>query len=60
MRTTTLDLSESQNKEAVMDWDRIEGNWKTFKGKAQQQWKVSCRNATVITRTKSALKSIVG
>lgn len=21
-----------------MDWDRIEGNWKTFKGKAQQQW----------------------
>lgn len=21
-----------------MDWDRIEGNWKTFKGKAKQQW----------------------
>jgi uncharacterized protein YjbJ (UPF0337 family) len=21
-----------------MDWDRIEGNWKEFKGKAQQQW----------------------
>ncbi len=26
-----------------MDWDRIEGNWKTFKGKAQQQ-RPQCRN----------------
>ena len=21
-----------------MNWDRIEGNWTEFKGKAQQQW----------------------
>lgn len=21
-----------------MNWDRIEGNWKEFKGKAKQQW----------------------
>lgn len=21
-----------------MNWDRIEGNWKEFKGKAQAQW----------------------
>ncbi|GAB4576872.1 MAG: CsbD family protein [Roseibium sp.] len=21
-----------------MNWDQIEGNWKEFKGKAQQQW----------------------
>ncbi len=21
-----------------MNWDRIEGNWKTFKGNAKQQW----------------------
>ena len=21
-----------------MNWDRVEGNWKTFKGKVQQQW----------------------
>lgn len=21
-----------------MDWNRIEGNWKQFKGKAKQQW----------------------
>jgi uncharacterized protein YjbJ (UPF0337 family) len=22
----------------AMNWDRIQGNWKQFKGKAQQQW----------------------
>ena len=21
-----------------MNWDRIEGNWKEFKGKVQQKW----------------------
>ena len=21
-----------------MNWDRVEGNWKEFKGKAQQKW----------------------
>jgi len=21
-----------------MDWDRIEGNWKQFRGKAKEQW----------------------
>ena len=21
-----------------MNWDRVEGNWKEFKGKVQQQW----------------------
>jgi uncharacterized protein YjbJ (UPF0337 family) len=25
-------------KEDTMNWDRIEGNWKQFEGKVQQQW----------------------
>jgi uncharacterized protein YjbJ (UPF0337 family) len=25
-------------QEQAMNWDRVEGNWKEFKGKAQQQW----------------------
>jgi uncharacterized protein YjbJ (UPF0337 family) len=25
-------------KERDMNWDRIEGNWTEFKGKAQQKW----------------------
>jgi uncharacterized protein YjbJ (UPF0337 family) len=26
------------NGGSKMNWDRIEGNWKEFRGKAQQQW----------------------
>ena len=25
-------------KESAMNWDRVEGNWKEFKGKVKQQW----------------------
>jgi uncharacterized protein YjbJ (UPF0337 family) len=25
-------------QEQAMNWDRVEGNWKEFKGKVQQQW----------------------
>jgi uncharacterized protein YjbJ (UPF0337 family) len=25
-------------KEIAMDWNRIEGNWKQFKGKVKEQW----------------------
>jgi uncharacterized protein YjbJ (UPF0337 family) len=28
----------SRSKEEPMNWDRVEGNWKEFKGKVQQQW----------------------
>jgi uncharacterized protein YjbJ (UPF0337 family) len=27
-----------QDKEEPMNWDRVEGNWKMFKGQVQQQW----------------------
>jgi uncharacterized protein YjbJ (UPF0337 family) len=26
------------NWSETMNWDRVEGNWKEFKGKAQQKW----------------------
>ena len=25
-------------KEGLMDWNRIEGNWKQFKGRAKEKW----------------------
>jgi uncharacterized protein YjbJ (UPF0337 family) len=25
-------------EEAQMDWNRVEGNWKQFKGKVKEQW----------------------
>jgi uncharacterized protein YjbJ (UPF0337 family) len=27
-----------KRRSETMNWDRVEGNWKQFKGKAQQQW----------------------
>ena len=27
-----------QRRSAHMNWDRIEGNWKQFKGKVKEQW----------------------
>jgi uncharacterized protein YjbJ (UPF0337 family) len=26
------------NRSEAMNWDRVEGNWKEFKGKVQQKW----------------------
>jgi uncharacterized protein YjbJ (UPF0337 family) len=30
--------SRSRYKETVMDWNRIEGNWKQLTGKIKEQW----------------------
>jgi len=30
--------SEGTPPETAMNWDRIEGGWKQFKGKAREQW----------------------
>jgi uncharacterized protein YjbJ (UPF0337 family) len=29
---------ETRRKECVMDWNRVEGNWKQFKGRAKEKW----------------------
>src|SRR5215211_404035 len=29
---------ERQQEQRAMNWDRVEGNWKEFKGKVQQKW----------------------
>ena len=31
-------FSTNGKKGAAMNWDRIEGNWKQFAGKAKEQW----------------------
>jgi uncharacterized protein YjbJ (UPF0337 family) len=30
--------AHEHGKETPMNWDRIEGNWKQFKGQVRQQW----------------------
>jgi uncharacterized protein YjbJ (UPF0337 family) len=31
-------VAEKTTEDSGMNWDRIEGNWKQFTGKVQQQW----------------------
>jgi len=31
-------VAATAKKETNMNWDRVEGNWKQFKGQIQQQW----------------------
>jgi len=43
-------------KEQLMNWDRIEGNWKEFKGKVQQKWgKLTDDDMNVIEGKRSEL-----
>jgi uncharacterized protein YjbJ (UPF0337 family) len=40
-----------------MDWDRIEGNWKQFRGKAKEQWgKLTDDDLDVIEGNRSQLE----
>ena len=32
------DFAAKHQKGTKMNWDRIEGNWKQFKGSAKEQW----------------------
>jgi uncharacterized protein YjbJ (UPF0337 family) len=39
-----------------MNWDRVEGNWKTFKGRVQQKWgKLTDDDVNVIEGKRSEL-----
>jgi uncharacterized protein YjbJ (UPF0337 family) len=43
-------------QEQPMNWDRIEGNWKEFKGKVQQKWgKLTDDDMNVIEGKRSQL-----
>jgi uncharacterized protein YjbJ (UPF0337 family) len=38
MRAYFVDVLLSRLKEDAVNWDRIEGNWKQFKGKVKEKW----------------------
>ena len=43
-----------------MNWDRIEGNWKQFKGKAKEQWgKITDDNLDVIAGKRDQLVGMI-
>jgi uncharacterized protein YjbJ (UPF0337 family) len=37
-KSLVRDSLSRQSKEKLMNWDRIEGNWKQVTGKAKMQW----------------------
>lgn len=43
-----------------MNWDRIEGNWKEFRGKVQQQWgKLTDDDLDVIEGRRDELEGVI-
>jgi uncharacterized protein YjbJ (UPF0337 family) len=36
--TVAINKTETEEKECVMDWNRLEGNWKQFKGNVKEKW----------------------
>jgi uncharacterized protein YjbJ (UPF0337 family) len=46
--------------EDFMNWDRIEGNWKEFKGRAQQQWgKLTNDDLDVLNGSREELEGVI-
>jgi uncharacterized protein YjbJ (UPF0337 family) len=47
-------------KEAAMDWNRVEGNWKQVKGAVKQQWgKLTDDDLTQINGSQEKLEGII-
>jgi uncharacterized protein YjbJ (UPF0337 family) len=47
-------------KEATMDWNRVEGNWKQMKGAVKQQWgKLTDDDLTQINGSQEKLEGII-
>jgi uncharacterized protein YjbJ (UPF0337 family) len=43
-----------------MNWDRVEGNWKQFKGKAKEKWgKLTDDDLTVIAGKRDQLAGVL-
>src|SRR5271156_1993519 len=47
-------------KEAAMDWNRVEGNWKQMRGAVKQQWgKLTDDDLTQIDGSREKLEGII-
>jgi uncharacterized protein YjbJ (UPF0337 family) len=47
-------------KEAAMDWNRVEGNWKQMKGAVKQQWgKLTDDDLAQIAGSREKLEGII-
>ena len=58
--TTSRQQFIGSMKEATMDWNRVEGNWKQMKGAVKQQWgKMTDDDLTQIAGSREKLEGII-
>ena len=59
-RMAKLIVQDFEQKEAAMDWNRVEGNWKQVKGAVKQQWgKLTDDDLTQINGSQEKLEGII-
>ena len=59
-RMAKLIVQDFEQKEAAMDWNRVEGNWKQVKGAVKQQWgKLIDDDLTQINGSQEKLEGII-
>jgi uncharacterized protein YjbJ (UPF0337 family) len=55
-----LSYRQSSKEHRVMNWDRIEGNWKQFSGKVKEKWgKLTDDEITQINGNREQLEGII-
>jgi uncharacterized protein YjbJ (UPF0337 family) len=53
-------VQDLNGREAAMDWNRLEGNWKQVKGTVKQQWgKLTDDDLTQINGSQEKLEGII-
>ena len=58
--TTSRQQFIGSMKEATMDWNRVEGNWKQMKGAVKQQWgKLTDDDLTQIAGSREKLEGMI-
>jgi uncharacterized protein YjbJ (UPF0337 family) len=57
LASTAIELTRKSMKESVMDWNRVEGNWKQFEGKVKAKWgKLTDNDLTAINGRREELE----
>jgi uncharacterized protein YjbJ (UPF0337 family) len=57
---TAKPIVQASTEEVIMDWNRIEGNWKQMKGAVKQQWgKLTDDDLTQIAGSREKLEGLI-
>jgi uncharacterized protein YjbJ (UPF0337 family) len=57
LASTAIELTRKSMKESVMDWNRVQGNWKQVEGKVKAKWgKLTDNDLTAINGRREELE----